>query len=75
MTNLDAYRFWRERLLRLKLVYDQAKPRTLRQWWNDRREGTNWYALWVAVGFTVFFGFVQSIEGALQVYKAYHPAE
>ncbi|KAK4443851.1 hypothetical protein QBC34DRAFT_488186 [Podospora aff. communis PSN243] len=60
-------RYHKERL------YDQAKPRTLRQWWNDRREGSQWYALWVAVGFTVFFGLVQSIEGALQAYKSYHP--
>lgn len=71
--NIDEYMFWHDRLVRLKQVYDQAKPRTLRQWWNDRREGTQWYALWVVLGFTVFFGFVQSIEGALQVYKAYHP--
>jgi hypothetical protein len=75
MTNIDAYQFWRDRLVRLKLVYDQAKPRTLRQWWNDRREGTQWYALWVAVGFTIFFGLVQSVEGALQVYKSYHPGD
>ncbi|KAK3352724.1 hypothetical protein B0T25DRAFT_455656 [Lasiosphaeria hispida] len=74
MANIDAYQFWHDRLVRLKMVYDQAKPRTLRQWWNDRREGTQWYALWVVVGFTIFFGLIQSIEGALQVYKAYHPA-
>ncbi|TVY68231.1 hypothetical protein Focb16_v003141 [Fusarium oxysporum f. sp. cubense] len=73
MTNIDEYQFWHDRLVRLKSVYDQAKPKNLRQWWNDRREGTQWYALWVAVGFTVFFGLVQSIEGAIQVYKSYHP--
>jgi hypothetical protein len=28
----------------------------------------------VAIGLTLFFGLVQSIEGAVQVYKAYHPA-
>ena len=73
MTNIDEYQFWHDRLVRLKLVFDQAKPRTLRQWWNDRRQGTQWYALWVAVGFAIFFGLVQSIEGGLQVYKAYNP--
>jgi len=74
MTDIDAYHFWHDRLVRLKMLYDQAKPRTLRQWWNDRREGTQWYALWIAVGCTVFFGLVQSIEGAMQVYKSYHPS-
>ncbi|KAH7176052.1 hypothetical protein EDB81DRAFT_771789 [Dactylonectria macrodidyma] len=73
MTNIDEYQFWHDRLVRLKVVFDQTKPKNLRQWWNDRREGTQWYALWVAVGFTAFFGLVQSIEGALQVYKSYHP--
>ncbi|KAL6404697.1 hypothetical protein AUP68_11524 [Ilyonectria robusta] len=75
MTDIDAYQFWGDRLVRLKLVFDQAKPRTLRQWWNDRREGTQWYALWVVVGFTIFFGLVQSIEGGIQVYKAYQVEE
>lgn len=73
MTSINDYKYWNDRLVRLKQIFDQAKPGTLRQWWNDRREGTQWYALWVAVGFTVFFGLVQSIEGALQVYKAYNP--
>ena len=27
----------------------------------------------VAIAVTLFFGLVQSIEGAMQVYKAYHP--
>lgn len=71
-TEIENYKYWHDRLVRLKLIYDQAKPRTARQWWNDRREGTQWYALWVVLGFTVFFGLVQSIEGAIQVYKSYH---
>lgn len=73
MTDFEDFRYWHGRLVRLKQVYDQARPRTLRQWWHDRRDGTQWYALWIVLGFTVFFGLVQSIEGALQVYKSYHP--
>ncbi|CAH0035323.1 unnamed protein product [Clonostachys rhizophaga] len=73
MRDINEYRYWHDKLLRLKELFDSAKPRTMRQWWNDRREGTQWYGLWVAVGFTVFFGLVQSIEGAIQVYKAYNP--
>jgi hypothetical protein len=74
---MDNFRYWRERLCILKQVFDEAEPATLSQWWYDRRKGPQWYTFWVAVAvlvLTVFFGFVQSIEGALQVYKAYHPS-
>ena len=50
--------------------------RTINQWWNDRRNGVQWYTFWVAVLvliLTIVFGMAQTVEGALQVYKAYHP--
>lgn len=68
--------YWTYRLHLLKQVYDESEPRTMGQWWRDRRKRTLWYTFWVAIFvlvFTVFFGVVQSVEGALQVYKAYHP--
>ncbi|SMR56544.1 unnamed protein product [Zymoseptoria tritici ST99CH_1A5] len=71
------FHFWAERLSILKQVFDEAEPKTLSQWWFDRRKGPQWYTFWVAIAvlaLTVFFGVVQSIEGALQVYKAYHPS-
>ncbi|KAF2135768.1 uncharacterized protein K452DRAFT_281038 [Aplosporella prunicola CBS 121167] len=73
---IDNFAFWRDRLVILKQVFDEAEPSTLSQWWYDRRNGPQWYTFWVAVAvllLTIFFGLVQSIEGALQVYKAYHP--
>ncbi|KAJ0119939.1 hypothetical protein J7T55_000789 [Diaporthe amygdali] len=73
---VQNFRFWRDRLVVLKQAYDEATPTTLTQWWHDRRNGVQWYTFWVAVlvlGLTIFFGLVQSIEGALQVYKAYNP--
>lgn len=72
----ERFEYWRDRLLILKQVFDESSPSTLSQWWNDRRDGVQWYTFWVAVLvllLTLFFGVVQSIEGALQVYKAYHP--
>jgi hypothetical protein len=70
-------RFWRDRLVILKQAFDDAKPRTLRQAWADRRNPSQWYNFWVAglliIGFTLFLGTIQCVEGALQVYKAYHP--
>jgi hypothetical protein len=73
---LENFSFWRDRLVVLKQVFDEARPNNIWQWWYDRRNGVQWYTFWVAILvliLTVFFGLVQSIEGALQVYKAFHP--
>jgi hypothetical protein len=76
---LENYRFWRARLGALKEALDEATPpsKTLLEALRDRKQGDRWLNSWVAIvaiGLTLFFGLVQSIEGALQVYKAYHPA-
>ena len=73
---IQTYDFWHDLLVILKQAFDQSRPATLSQWWHDRRNGVQWYTFWVAIVvlfLTIFFGMVQSIEGALQVYKAYHP--
>ncbi|KAH7064189.1 hypothetical protein BKA63DRAFT_427917 [Paraphoma chrysanthemicola] len=74
---IETFHFWHDRLVMLKQAFDQSRPATMSQWWFDRRNGVQWYTFWVAVLvliLTIFFGMVQSIEGALQVYKAYHPS-
>lgn len=74
---VQNFKFWRDRLVVLKQAYDEATPSTLSQWWHDRRNGVQWYTFWVAVlvlTLTIFFGLIQSVEGALQVYKAYNPS-
>lgn len=73
---IEQFKFWRDRLVILKQAFDDATPRTLSQWWHDRRNGVQWYTFWVAVlvlVLTIVFGLTQCIEGGLQVYKAYHP--
>ncbi|KAK3314590.1 hypothetical protein B0H66DRAFT_563201 [Apodospora peruviana] len=73
---IESFKYWHDRLVILKQVYDGSRPRTLSQWWHDRRNGVQWYTFWVAIlvlFLTIFFGLIQSIEGALQVYKAFHP--
>ena len=73
---VEKFKFWHDRIIILKQVFDESRPSTISQWWHDRRNGVQWYTFWVAImvlALTVFFGLVQSIEGALQVYKAYHP--
>ncbi|KAK8108317.1 uncharacterized protein PG998_010330 [Apiospora kogelbergensis] len=70
----ERFQYWHDRLIILKQAFDDSKPSTLTQWWWDRRDGVQWYTFWVAIlvfALTLFFGLVQSIEGAMQVYLAY----
>ncbi|KAL4984886.1 hypothetical protein BDW68DRAFT_180260 [Aspergillus falconensis] len=72
-----SFNYWAERLAMLNSAYEASEPRTLGQWWVDRRSPVQWATFWIAalvLVLTVFFGLVQSIEGALQVYKAYRPS-
>lgn len=71
---IERFRFWRDRLVTLKQVFDEAQPKTLSQWWHDRRNGVQWYTFWVAIlvlVLTIVFGLIQSVEGALQVYASF----
>ncbi|CAI7585940.1 unnamed protein product [Penicillium glandicola] len=71
--SIGDYKHWHDRLIILKSEFDETRPSNIMQWWNDRRDVSQWYALWAVISLTVLFGLVQSIEGGLQVYKAYHP--
>ncbi|KAK8092179.1 uncharacterized protein PG998_015011 [Apiospora kogelbergensis] len=74
---IEHFAYWRDRLVILKQAYDDATPRTVSQWWHDRRNGVQWCTFWVAVAvlfLTTFLGLVQCVESALQVYKAYVPS-
>jgi hypothetical protein len=75
---LEHYRFWGERLELLREAVEEATPltRAVLKALKDRKKSDHWLNSWVAIvaiGLTLFFGLVQSIEGAIQVYKAYHP--
>ncbi|EUC41887.1 hypothetical protein COCMIDRAFT_105018 [Bipolaris oryzae ATCC 44560] len=72
----EKFEYWRSELLTLKEIFDEPRPTSIRRLWHDRRNKIQWATFWVAItilGLTIFFGLVQSIEGALQVEKAYHP--
>ena len=75
---INKFVFWHDRLVILKQAFDESQPKSLRQWWNDRRNPVQWYNFWFAValivGLTVLFGVDSTVEGAMQVYKAYHPS-
>ena len=71
---IERFKVWRDRLVTLKQVFDEAQPKTLSQWWHDRRNGVQWYTFWVAIlvlVLTIVFGLIQSVEGALQVYASF----
>jgi hypothetical protein len=70
---IQRYKYWHDRLVVLKEEFDESRPSTLSQWWNDRREGTQWYTLWVAISITLLFGLIQTVVSILQLYKAYYP--
>jgi hypothetical protein len=73
---IESFHIWRERLIDLKVEFDETRPSTIPQFWADKRNGVQWYTFWVAVLvliLTVVFGLTQCIEGGLQAYKAYHP--
>lgn len=69
---IENFKFWRDRLVTLKDIFDEAHPNTLVRWWKDRRrDGAQWYTFLVVVSFTILFGLIQSIEGVLQVYASF----
>lgn len=78
--HLKHFQYWNERLGALKEAVEEATPssKALLKALGDRKNGDRWLNSWVAIvaiSLTLFFGLVQSIEGAIQVYKAYRPNE
>lgn len=71
--SLESFHFWRDRLVVLKETFDDHEPRGIRQFWSDDRNSVQWWTFWIAL-LVFLIAIVQCIEGALQVYKAYHPA-
>ena len=74
MLDLSNYPYWQERLGEVQKAYDKARPKTLRQWWFDRRNRFEWATFWTAVVvfiLTLIFGLIASITSIMQVYAAF----
>jgi hypothetical protein len=72
--DLDDYFFWRDRLVTLHEANRKAKPTSLKQWWHDRRDSTQWTTFWlavVAILLMLLFGLIQSIAGIIQAVGTY----
>ena len=73
----NDFKFWRKELFALQKAFNAPRQMSIFQQWRDKRNIVQWYTFWIAAVvliLTIFFGVVQSVEGALQVYKAYHPS-
>lgn len=71
--HIKNFPFWGDRLVIIKDVYDEHQPRGISQMWRDNRNQVQWWTFWIAI--VVFLLTVTAcVEGALQVYKAYHPS-
>jgi hypothetical protein len=70
---LQSFKFWRDRLISLKALYDGHKPHRILQFFRDDRDQFLYWQLWIGV-LASLYALISIIEGALQVYKAYHPS-
>lgn len=71
--HLRDFEFWKDRIIIVKEVFDEHQPRSVLQAWRDNRNPVQWWTFWIAI--VVFLLTVLAcVEGALQVYKAYHPS-
>lgn len=71
--NKTRYTYWKDRLLDIEATFQRAKPRSIFQWWYDRRDMQQWWGFWlvvVGIFLTVLFGLIQSITGIVQVVLA-----
>jgi hypothetical protein len=72
---MGNFPYYQTKLARLLEDFETAEshPTGLRKLLGSRRDMA-WYSFFAILLLTVFFGAVQSAEGAIQVYKAYHPS-
>ena len=45
---VQEFCMWRANLLAIEREWDNSSPRSLKQWWKDRRRRREWFPFWVA---------------------------
>ncbi|KAK3395174.1 hypothetical protein B0H63DRAFT_499310 [Podospora didyma] len=76
MRHIEKFRFWRDRLMIVKQVFDEAEPSSLSQWWYNRSRRVQWYTWWLGVLVLLLgsiFGLIQCTLNTVQVYKLFNP--
>lgn len=69
---IEHFKYWGDRLVKLKQVYDNHEPHGPFQWWRDDRKEVQWWTFWVAVLvliLTIVFGAIQSVTAIIQAVK------
>ncbi|KAF8862092.1 hypothetical protein BDZ45DRAFT_586101 [Acephala macrosclerotiorum] len=69
---IEHFKYWGDRLLKLKRTYDCHEPHGPIQWWRDDRKKVQWWTFWVAVLvliLTIVFGAIQSVTAIMQSMK------
>lgn len=70
---VSTYPIFGSRLASIQRKYNDSRPRTLSQFWWDRRNRSEWVALWIAV-FTFLtasvLGIISSVTSIIQVILA-----
>jgi len=70
---VEHFKYWGDRLMKLKRAYDGHEPKGPLQWWRDDRKSVQWWTFWIAalvLVLTIVFGFIQSVTSILQVRKS-----
>lgn len=71
--DISHYSFWWERLQILEEEFTESEPRTISQWWFDKRKRVQWYTFWVAIlvlFLIILFGIIQTATGVIQAWTS-----
>ncbi|KAK0611959.1 hypothetical protein B0T14DRAFT_531324 [Immersiella caudata] len=75
---IEHFQYWGDRLVVLCEACEESRPRTIKQWWYDRRDSAQWFTLWAVILFgamSFILGFVQVVVGVLQLHYSYRAGE
>ena len=70
---LDKFKYWGDKIVILKQVFDDSEPKSVLQWWHDDRKRVQWYTFWIAalvLLLTIIFGLVQSVASVVQAWAS-----
>ena len=70
---IEDLKYWRDRLIILKQIFDEPDLKTILLLWRDDRNKVQWCTFWIAaliLALTIVFGLTQSVAGIVQSWAA-----